>query len=425
MGNRVLRFIYVLDMAALAIAVAVASLVVFGTLRPWTAETPSAVWPFLAMLVAGATLFSYVSARAWGRAAPRPNYGRAVGMVAFTAAFTAVGLVLTRVYWSRPTLAITLLVWLGLALTHRAVLRRRPWNERMIVVTREKQLAEDIANTQHADVLAVLEPGEQPPDHPVDEGVSVVVDLRAVLSEPLAQYVSSVSLAGYRVRSLSEVYEEHTGRIPMVHLAEGWELTQPVARSGYAPVKRVIDVTLAVLTAPIWLALGALIWAAVKLDSPGPALYHQLRMGRNGREFTLHKFRTMVQDAEPDGPRFASPGDPRITRVGRMLRLSRLDEVPQLWNVIRGDLSIVGPRPERPMFVEAYEATIPFYGSRLLIRPGVTGWAQVNYGYADDEADAVEKLTYDLYYVKHASVWLDLQILGMSVWTVLSGFGAR
>jgi exopolysaccharide biosynthesis polyprenyl glycosylphosphotransferase len=425
MGNRVLRFIYLLDMAALAIAIGVASLVIFGTVRPWTADTSSSIWPFLFMLAAGATIFSYVSARAWGRSAPRPNYGRAVGIVGFTAAFTAVGLVLTRVYWSRPMLAIILAVWLSVALMHRAVLRRRPWTERMVIVTGEKQLAEDIAVTPNADVLSVIDPGEQPPDHPVEEGVSVVVDLRAVLSEALAQYVSSVSLAGYRVRSLSEVYEEHTGRIPMVHLAEGWELAQPVARSGYAPAKHAIDVVLAVITAPIWLSLGVLIWAAVKLDSPGPALYHQRRIGRGGREFTLHKFRTMVEDAEPDGPQFAAPDDPRITRIGRFLRLSRLDEVPQLWNVIRGDLSIVGPRPERPVFVEEYEATIPFYGSRLLIRPGVTGWAQVKYGYADDEADAVEKLTYDLFYVKHSSVWLDLQILGMSVWTVLSGFGAR
>lgn len=422
MGNRVLRWIYLLDMASLAIAVVAGALVVFGTVRPWT---PSSMWPFIGMLVAGATIFSYLSARAWGRTVPRPNYGRAVGLVGFTAAFTAVGLVLTRVYWSRPMFAVILVAWLGVDLMHRAVLRRRPWTERMVIVTGEKQLAEDIASTPHAEVVAVLDPGEQPPDHPAEEGVSVVVDLRAVLSESLAQYISSVSIAGYRVRSLSEVYEEHTGRIPMVHLAEGWELTQPVARSGYAPAKHGIDVSLAIITAPIWLTLGAIIWVAVKLDSPGPALYHQRRIGRNGRAFTLHKFRTMVEDAEPDGPRFASLDDPRITRVGRVLRISRLDEVPQLWNVIRGDLSIVGPRPERPIFVDEYVATIPFYGSRLLIRPGVTGWAQVKYGYADDEADTVEKLTYDLYYVKHSSIWLDLHILGMSVWTVLSGFGAR
>jgi len=425
MGDRVLRWIYLLDMAALVVAVAVASLFVFETALPWTASTPRPIWPFLAMLFAGGTTASYLSVRAWGKTAPQPTYGRAVAIVGFAAASTALGLVLTRVYWSRPMFAITIAVWLGLALTHRAVLRRRPWTEQMVIVTGEKQLAEDIRNTQHAEVVAVFESREEPPDEPLDENVSVVVDLRGVLSESMAQYVSSASIAGYRVRSLSDAYEEHTGRIPMVHLAEGWELAQPVARSGYAPAKRAIDLVLAVITAPIWLILGAVVWGAVKLDSPGSAIYRQTRLGRNNRPFTLHKFRTMVVDAEEDGPRFAAPDDPRITRVGRFLRMSRLDEIPQLWDVIRGDLSIVGPRPERPVFVEEYENSIPFYASRHLIRPGVTGWAQVNYGYADDEAEAVEKLTYDLYYVKHSSIWFDLQILGMSIWTVLTGFGAR
>ena len=113
------------------------------------------------------------------------------------------------------------------------------------------------------------------------------------------------------------------------------------------------------------------------------------------------------------------------TGSGRVLRKTRMDEVPQLWNVLKGDLSLVGPRPERPIFVDEFSRTIPYYADRLLIRPGVTGWAQVNYGYADDEAETIEKLTYDLYYVKHSSLWFDVQILGKSVWTVFTGFGAR
>jgi hypothetical protein len=197
-----------------------------------------------------------MSARAWGKAAPRPNYGRAVAIVGFASAFTALGLVLTRVYWSRTMFAVTIAVWLVLALTHRAVLRRRPWTEQMVIITGEKQLAEDIRNTRHADVIAVFEAGEEPPDEPLSNGVSVVVDLRSVLSESMAQFVSSASIAGYRVRSLTEAYEEHTGRLPMVHLAEGWELTQPVARSSYAPAKHAIDFVLTVITAPLWLVLG-------------------------------------------------------------------------------------------------------------------------------------------------------------------------
>ncbi len=227
------------------------------------------------------------------------------------------------------------------------------------------------------------------------------------------------------MRALANIYEEHTGRLPMVHLAEGWELSAPVSRNEYAVFKRGIDIVLVLATLPLWLLLSGLIWPAVRIDSPGPAIYTQKRVRRDNATFTLYKFRTMVVDAESGGPQFAAVGDDRLTRVGRVLRRFRLDEIPQLWNVLKGDLSLVGPRPERPEFTEDFEQSIPFYAYRHLVRPGVTGWAQVNYGYADDEADTVEKLTYDLYYVKHMSPWLDAQILGRSIWTVLSGFGAQ
>jgi lipopolysaccharide/colanic/teichoic acid biosynthesis glycosyltransferase len=211
----------------------------------------------------------------------------------------------------------------------------------------------------------------------------------------------------------------------MVHLAEGWELTAPVSRNEYAPFKRALDIVTVTATLPLWLLLSGVIWLAVRIESRGPAIYRQRRVGLHGETFTLYKFRTMALDAEKDGPQFTKPGDDRLTRVGRYLRPSRLDEVPQMWNVLRGHLSLVGPRPERPEFTDGFERTIPFYAYRHLIRPGVTGWAQVSYGYADDDADTIDKLTYDLYYLKHMSPWLDLQVLGQSVWTVLSGFGAR
>jgi lipopolysaccharide/colanic/teichoic acid biosynthesis glycosyltransferase len=427
MGRRFLRIIFFSDLISLAIAMGFAAWVVFGGILPEAEQVPAgaSIWPFVGLTFTGALIGSYLSRLAWTNAAPRPSYGRALAIVVVAAGFTALGLIITRAYWSRPLFLITTAAWLGLTLAVRAVLRQRPWAEHMLIVTAEKQLAEDIRETPHADVLAVLDPAEQPASDPLAEGATLVVDLRAVLSDEMAQYVSSNNLAGFRTRPLVDVYEEHTGRIPMVHLAEGWELARPVARSGYAPVKRVIDVFAVVITAPLWLLLGAIVWGIVKVDTPGKAIYAQPRVGRNGKIFTLYKFRTMVADAENDGPRFAEVGDSRITTTGRFLRKSRLDEIPQLWNVLRGDLTVVGPRPERPMFVERFEQVIPFYGSRTMVRPGVTGWAQVKYGYADDEADTVEKLTNDLYYIKHSSLWLDLQILGMSVWTVLSGFGAR
>jgi exopolysaccharide biosynthesis polyprenyl glycosylphosphotransferase len=295
----------------------------------------------------------------------------------------------------------------------------------MIIVTEEKGLVDDMRSAPHADVLSVFDPAGEPPSDPTDTDATLVVDLRPVMADRMAQFVSSWNLAGYQVRPLSTVYEEHTGRLPIVHLAEGWELTAPVSRNEYAAFKRAIDVVLTLLTAPLWVTVGGLIFVAIKLDSRGPALYRQVRVGRDGHLFTLVKFRTMIVDAEPDGPQFAVVGDSRLTRVGRFLRRFRIDEIPQLWNVLKGDLSLVGPRPERPEFTEQFDEAIPFYAFRHLIRPGVTGWAQVNYGYADDEADTVEKLTFDLYYVKHMSPWLDLHVLGKSVWTVLSGFGAQ
>jgi len=296
----------------------------------------------------------------------------------------------------------------------------------MILVTREKKLIDDLVEAPHTAVIDVYDPGTAEVPSPPTDGVTLAVDLRAVLSEPMARFVSSSNLAGYRIRPLVDVYEEHTGRLAIVHLAEGWELRTPVERSsGYAIAKRVLDSALVLIFLPLVALISLFVALAVKLDSPGPAIFKQRRVGRNGELFTAYKFRTMRPDAERDGPQLALPDDPRLTRTGRWLRRFRADELLQLWNVLKGDLSLVGPRPEQPVFVEKFTESIPFYEHRHLVRPGLTGWAQVNYGYADDEADTVEKLTFDLYYVKHMSLWLDLHILGKSFWTVISGFGAQ
>jgi lipopolysaccharide/colanic/teichoic acid biosynthesis glycosyltransferase len=426
MRRRFLVSTLLTDLAALLVALGVGSAAVFGTPWFWGVDAPggASLTPLVGFLFAGALAGSYVSVRMWARYAPRPSYGRALAIVAFSGVFTAVAVVMTRGYWSRPFVGIVLASWAAAALGHRAVRRRRPWTERLVLVTNEKQLVEDLADSAHAEVVAVYQPAGEAPNG-IDPSATLVVDLRPVMSDSMAQFVSSWDLAGNRIRSLSSTYEEHTGRLPLVHLVEGWEISAPIGRNEYIPAKRVIDTILVTATAPLWLLLAGVIWAAVRLDSPGPALYHQTRVGRNGSLFTLHKFRTMRLDAEAGGPRFATVNDARLTRVGKWLRRFRIDEIPQLWNVFKGDLSLIGPRPERPEFTRAFEATIPFYQYRHLVRPGVTGWAQVHYGYADDEADTIEKLAFDLFYVKHMSPWIDTQILGKSIWTVLSGFGAQ
>jgi exopolysaccharide biosynthesis polyprenyl glycosylphosphotransferase len=197
---------------------------------------------------------------------------------------------------------------------------------------------------------------------------------------------------------------------------------------GVMVTKRLFDVLAAVvgliLASPLML-LSALL---VKLDSPrDPILYHQERVGLNGIRFTIHKFRTMRADAEAvTGPVWsAGDHDPRITAVGRFMRKTRLDEIPQLWNVLRGDMSLIGPRPERPSFVEQLTREIPFYGQRHVVKPGVTGWAQVRYAYGASVEDALEKMQYDLYYVKHMSLRLDVLIALETIKTVMLRRGAR
>ncbi len=190
--------------------------------------------------------------------------------------------------------------------------------------------------------------------------------------------------------------------------------------------KRALDIMFSLLLLALGAPLFLLIPLAIWLESGGPVLFRQVRIGLGGHPFEILKFRSMVHDAEPDGrPRLASVDDPRVTRVGRILRHFRLDELPQLFNVLRGDMSFVGPRPERPAFARRYEETIPFYSLRSSVRPGLTGWAQVQYGYGANDQETREKLKYDLYYVKHLGPLFDLEIVLRTIRVVLRGTGAR
>jgi len=230
----------------------------------------------------------------------------------------------------------------------------------------------------------------------------------------LGRELSALYQQGIDVRHVSELYEELAGRIPVGYLGSQWFVALRARRVGgrlYDGVRRAIDVLVAgvllVAMAPALMLIGI----AICMDSRGPSIFRQERTGYRGRVFTMYKFRTMLLDAEGDGPVWATPGDPRRTRLGRFMRPSRLDELPQLWNVLIGDMSLIGPRPERPTFVDRLELEIPFYRARLLVRPGISGWAQVRGSYASSVQDTVEKLEYDLYYVKHRSPYLDLVIV--------------
>ena len=230
---------------------------------------------------------------------------------------------------------------------------------------------------------------------------------------------------GVDVVPMAQVYETHLRRVPVSYLESGWlfsSFVEVVRRKDASRVaNRVLDLVGATAGLVTLAALTLIIAPAIWLDSGRPIFFRQGRLGRGGAPFDLIKFRTMVQDAEADGPpQWTSRQDPRVTLVGRFLRRTRLDELPNLVNVLRGEMSLVGPRPERPEFVAQLEREIPFYRTRLLVRPGLTGWAQVNHPYGDSVRGALEKLEYDLYYVKHRSLFFDLWIVVRTVGTVLA-----
>jgi sugar transferase (PEP-CTERM system associated) len=234
--------------------------------------------------------------------------------------------------------------------------------------------------------------------------------------------------SGVRVADVTTTLERLTGRISLKSLRPSWLVfSEGFDRSHvFQLLKRGVDLFAAtfllILTAPLFAVLAALI----RLDSRGPVLYRQERLGERGRPFTLLKLRTMREDAEAEGPAWTSEGeDPRATRLGRLLRKARLDELPQLWNVFRGEMSFVGPRPERPFFVEQLRKVIPFYDERHSVKPGITGWAQVKFHYGSSLEDAEEKLEYDLYYIKHMSWAFDIGILFYTAKVLLLGRGAR
>lgn len=262
-------------------------------------------------------------------------------------------------------------------------------------------------------------------DNRVGEIVVALDDRRGVPLQPLLD----ARMEGITITSYLSFWEREARRVNLQALDPSWLIYSDGFRLRAVTnvvLKRVLDIcaslALLVLTLPT-LVLAAI---AVRLDSPGPIFYKQQRVGRHGSEFMIYKFRTMRVDAEKSGvPQWAAARDPRITRVGSFLRMTRIDELPQIMNVLRGDMSFVGPRPERPFFVQSLSAEIPFYSERHRVRPGITGWAQINYPYGASIEDAKAKLSYDLYYIKNYSFMFDLLIILSTAHAVFFKKGAR
>ncbi|MEF2554001.1 sugar transferase [Aurantimonas sp. A2-1-M11] len=263
------------------------------------------------------------------------------------------------------------------------------------------------------------------PARPVD---ALVADFHADLPGKWEHFIADWVLAGRPVYHVKHALETLTGRVDIEHLSENsFGTLQPAP--GYRKIKAGLDILVALLLLPAFALLTLVVGVAIALDSPGPIFFRQERVGYRGRVFRVYKFRTMAHVSHTGGDARQNAmtlnEDPRITRLGRFLRRSRIDEIPQLLNIVKGEMSWIGPRPEAKALSNWYEGELPFYRYRHIVRPGITGWAQVNQGHVVEMHDVLGKLHYDFYYIKYFSPWLDAFVAIRTVWIMLRGLGAR
>ena len=255
---------------------------------------------------------------------------------------------------------------------------------------------------------------------------AIVADLHADLGAKWERCLAEAAISGRPVYHYKQVWEAETGKVQMDHLSEN-SFGALLPSFGYQKLKRAVDLTLAIAALPIVCLLLGICAIVIKCDSEGPVFFRQRRMGFRGKEFDVLKLRTMSEghDGEDRDLSITKSGDQRVTKAGALLRRTRLDELPQIYNILRGEMSWIGPRPEAVSLSEWYEREIPFYRYRHMVRPGISGWAQVNQGHVTEVGEVLEKLQYDFYYVKNLSYWLDIIIVLRTVKVVLSGFGAK
>jgi len=375
----------------------------------------------LAVVVAG--LLTGVAAYAGGFWSVDPTFGRGIFPVAF----------LAQAFWSA-----------GWRLYFGGWVREQGGRIRWLVIGTGEQalgLLEDFARSHTQGELKFLADDTGAPAAGIAP-IGSLDDLGQLASQPWSGVIVAVAdpvpeglvhrlmelrFSGVRVYGLADFYEQMWFKVPVLHTRQGWLVFAHGFDLLHNPlglrIKRLTDIALALALLVVTLPVMAVVAVLVRLESHGPAIFRQARTGLGGREFEVLKFRSMTQDAERDGPQWAKSADPRVTRLGRILRQLRIDELPQLVNVLKGDMSFIGPRPERPVFNATLEKEIPLYNLRHLVRPGITGWAQVMYPYGASVEDAREKLQYDLYYIKNYSVLLDIGIVFKTLRVVLLGKG--
>lgn len=349
----------------------------------------------------------------------RPRLHEMLAVPALAAVTTLLASALMRSYYSGTALCFFVLLWTVWMLGSRAVFASFLLPVRALLIGAPGRITE-VRQTPKLTITAL----QTPPDR-FDDWDLVILESTAAPSDAWLQWLMHADIAGVKVMSAAAFVETVTGRVSTEVLHGLWAPLVLHGRSRYALPKRLFDLAVTLLALPLLLPLAALVALAVYLDGGRPVLFWQERVGKGGEPFKMVKFRSMRQNSEASGAMFAAQGDLRITRVGAFLRKFRLDELPQFYNVLRGEMSIIGPRPEQRVFVTQFSEEIPLYNIRHHVRPGITGWAQVMQGYAAGEDETREKIRCDFYYIKNFSVGLDIQIVMKTVQTVLSGFGAR
>lgn len=305
--------------------------------------------------------------------------------------------------------------------------RKEYSSENLLLLTRNGETPEALTSKLNANTQVVGSWSDLSTTLKDHGTAGIVISSLGEVPDELVTELMAIRISGTRVYRLSDFYERYLSRIPIHHLSQQWLTTahgfELIHNRIGLRFKRYIDLIIVIVGGIICLPLIVAIALLIFLTSGRPIFYSQIRSGEDNKNFVCHKFRTMKVDAEQAGAQYATLNDPRLIPFGKYLRKYRIDELPQLWNVFRGDMSFIGPRPERPEFIKDLEQTIPYYNLRHTVKPGITGWAQVMYGYGDTEDDSAQKLQYDLFYIKNYSLILDISILIKSIKVILFGTG--
>jgi len=327
-----------------------------------------------------------------------------------------IAIVLLRIEYSRPTLIYgfaVVLFWLLISarFNHQSSILKLQAIDNFTLSS--------FNSNQHIEIETINSPYNL---KQIKDGL--VVNLHKSLTAEQEKFIADCSINNKVVYHSETIKEMIEGKVQTTHLSEN-ALNALNTNPSYRLIKRFIETGLILLSLPVFLPLMLIISIAIKLESKGPVFYTQKRIGQGGKIFKIYKLRSMEVGCPKADSKFATEEHARVTNIGRFIRKTRIDEVPQFFNVIKGEMALIGPRPEQESFVKAFEADIPFYGYRHMVRPGITGWAQTVQGYTADTDSTREKLAHDLYYIKHLSFWLDVNIFFKTLKTMITGFGAK